>query len=184
MTASSLTDARVAIVFGSDTGNTEDVAEKIHDRLGKLGISSDIVCVTDISPAAIKDYDLAILGIPTWDFGGIQIDWEDLSDELESLDLSGTTVALYGLGDQFGYADYFVDAMGWLQEYVSKAGARLIGAWPVKGYEFEASRALNDSKTHFCGLAIDEDQQFELTDERVSLWVKQIVAEFGGQAAA
>ena len=184
MTASSLTDARVAIVFGSDTGNTEDVAQKIQDALLLEDVNSDILCVTDINPSELAEYDLAILGIPTWDFGGIQIDWEDLSDELDTLDLSGTTVALYGLGDQFGYADYFVDAMGWLQEYVSKAGARLIGAWPVEGYEFEASRALNEQKTHFCGLAIDEDQQFELTDERVALWVQQIVAEFGGQAAA
>ena len=184
MTQALSSNARVAIVFGSDTGNTEDVAEKIHDNLMQLGVISEIVCVTDISPATLKDYDLAILGIPTWDFGGIQIDWEDLSDELDTLDLSGTTVALYGLGDQFGYADYFVDAMGWLQEYVSKAGARLIGAWPVEGYEFEASRALNEQKTHFCGLAIDEDQQFELTDERVANWVQQIVTEYGGQAAA
>jgi flavodoxin len=38
--------------------------------------------------------------------------------------------------------------------------------------------AFNENKTEFCGLAIDEDQQFELTDSRVQAWVKQIVAEY------
>jgi flavodoxin len=82
------------------------------------------------------------------------------------------------LGDQRGYGDYFVDAMGWLYERVLATGAQVIGHWPAEGYKVAASLALNESKTEFCGLAIDEDQQFELTDRRVATWVNQIVSEY------
>ena len=70
-----------------------------------------------------------------------------------------------------GYADYFLDAMGWLHERVLKAGATIIGEWSTEGYDFEASLAANDDKTYFCGLGIDEDQQIELSDERINNWV-------------
>ncbi|MEC8444175.1 MAG: flavodoxin [Pseudomonadota bacterium] len=181
---SALTQARVGIIFGTDTGNTEDVAEKISEALNEAGIVAEMLNITDASVEEIEGFDLAIMGIPTWDFGGIQADWEDTADLLSQLNLQGKTCALYGLGDQFGYGDFFVDAMGWLKDYVVAAGAQLIGYWPTEGYEFEASRAVNEDKTLFCGLAVDEDQQFEQTDARVATWVAQIIEEFEAQEAA
>ena len=171
-------DLRVLVVFGTDTGNTELVAEKIRDALALRTIDAGLVNVTDLSIEQLGDATLAIMGIPTWDFGGIQMDWEDFGDTLEAINLSGKVVALYGLGDQFGYGDYFVDAMGWLAEKLDNTGARLVGAWPTEGYDFVASRALNSTGSRFCGLAIDEDQQFTLTDERVSRWVDQVLNEY------
>ncbi|MEC8104273.1 MAG: flavodoxin [Pseudomonadota bacterium] len=179
---SSLSEASVGIIFGTDTGNTEDVAEKISEQLEEAGIVAELINITDATPEQMQGFDLTIMGIPTWDFGGIQADWEDVEEMIQALDMGGKLVALYGLGDQFGYGDYFVDAMGWLQEHLEKAGARFIGYTSTEGYEFEASRAANEDKTQFCGLAIDEDQQFELTDGRISTWVKQVIAEYEAQA--
>jgi flavodoxin I/flavodoxin II len=181
---SSLGQASVGIIYGTDTGNTEEVGEKISQLLTDAGVVAEMLNVTDVSADDLERFDLAIMGIPTWDFGGIQADWEDIADTLSNLNLSGKVVALYGLGDQFGYGDFFLDAMGWLKEYVEKAGARLIGYWPTEGYEFEASRAVNEDNTLFCGLAIDEDQQFELSDSRIETWVAQIISEYDALAAA
>lgn len=172
------------IIFGIDTGNTEEIGEKIQTELGARGIAADMLNVTEAGSDDFEQHDLVILGIPTWDFGGIQQDWEEFEAELLSADLSRTVVALYGLGDQFGYGDFFLDAMGWLHERIVKLGARVIGFWPTEGYDFEASLALNEDKTQFCGLAIDEDQQFEKTDQRVKAWVDQIVTEFSLNSAA
>ena len=47
-------------------------------------------------------------------------------------------VLAIGLGDQFGYPEWFVDAMGMLHDKVVKQGAEIIGKWPVEGYEFES----------------------------------------------
>ena len=172
--------AAIGLFFGSDEGNTEAVAYRIQQRLGEEFV--DVMDIADVTQLEFADYDRIVLGIPTWDFGQIQSDWEEFWDDVSEIDFTGKTVALFGLGDQFGYGDYFVDAMGWLQEHLEKVGARFIGYTSTEGYEFEASRAANEDKTQFCGLAIDEDQQFELTDGRISTWVKQVIAEYEAQA--
>ena len=169
--------ANIALVFGTDTGNTQEVGEKIANALRGYGYSVDMMNVNEVTSVVLQQYRFLVMGIPTWDFGGIQEDWEDFEADLQVADLSEAVVALYGLGDQRGYGDYFVDAMGWLYEQV-------IGHWPADGYSVAASLALNEDKTEFCGLAIDEDQQFELTDGRVATWVSQIIGEYENCALA
>lgn len=181
---SSLSAIKAAIVFGTDTGNTEEVGEKIKTLFDGKGVEIDMLNVTEASATVMEMYDFLILGIPTWDFGGIQQDWEDFEEELLTADLSSKVVALYGLGDQFGYSDYFLDAMGWLYERVLKTEGKVIGFWSTEGYEFDASLAVNDDKTMFCGLGIDEDQQFELSDQRIEAWVEQLEREFSELLAA
>jgi flavodoxin I/flavodoxin II len=168
----------ILLVFGTDTGNTEEVAEKIQEQFSESGHVVEIIDVSDCSAGRISEAEACIFGIPTWDFGGIQGDWEDFKEELEAAELSGKKVALYGLGDQFGYGDFFIDAVGWLYEIIQPMGADIKGYWPVNGYEFTESRALSPCRTYFYGLAVDEDQQFEQSDERINAWVQQILVEF------
>jgi flavodoxin len=103
---------------------------------------------------------------------------------LEAAELGGKKIALYGLGDQFGYGDFFIDAVGWLHEIIEPMQADIKGYWPVVGYDFTDSRAFSPCKTYFYGLAIDEDQQFEQSDERINAWVQQLFAEFELEEAA
>ena len=167
----------IGLIFGTDTGNTEEMGDKISAVLAEHGHPVEMINVTEASPAAIEVFDFIIMGIPTWDFGGIQEDWENFEEQLAATTLSSKVVALYGLGDQLGYGDYFVDAMGWLNERVRNVGATVIGEWSTQGYDFEASLAANKEKTHFCGLAIDDDQQFDLTDQRINEWVQLLIQE-------
>ena len=46
----------------------------------------------------MEQYDVLILGIPTWDFGEIQEDWEAIWDQLDTLNLDGKIIAMYGMG--------------------------------------------------------------------------------------
>lgn len=180
-----LHEASIGIIFGTDTGNTEDMAEKMSDELQAMGCSAaQLVNVVDVTPEWFAALDFIIMGIPTWDFGGIQEDWENYEDVIQLLPLSDKVVALYGMGDQLGYGDYFVDALGWLHERIVPTGARIIGRWSTEGYDFEASLACNADKTEFCGLAIDDDQQFDLTDERIQQWIAQLQTEYGQLVAA
>ena len=93
--------------------------------------------------------------------------------DLEALDFTDKLVAIYGLGDQEDYAEYFCDAMEPLRDIVESKGAIVVGNWPTAGYEFEASKALIDENT-FIGLCVDEDRQSELTEERVEKWLAQL----------
>ena len=56
-------------------------------------------------------------------------------------------------------------------------GCDLIGYWPNKGYEFIASKALTEDKGFFVGLSLDDENQYDLTDERINNWCNQLIAE-------
>jgi flavodoxin I len=96
---------------------------------------------------------------------------------LQDVDFTGKTVALYGLGDQEKYADNFVDALGILYDFVTARGARVVGAWPTDGYDFMASKAERDGE--FVGLVLDQDNQKQLSDDRLETWLRLIAGEFG-----
>lgn len=167
---------KIGLFFGSDEGNTESVAYRIQSQFPEGQV--DVYDIADVTQLEFTEYDYLILGIPTWDFGQIQSDWEEFWDDLGDIDFSGKTVALYGLGDQFGYGDYFLDAMGMLHDVVLEKGASVVGYWSTEGYEFDASKAWLEEEGLFVGLALDEDQQEELSDERIERWCAQIKSEF------
>lgn len=169
--------AQIGLFFGSDEGNTETVAYRIQQRLGADVV--DVYDVADVTQLEFGEYAQIILGISTWDFGQIQSDWEEFWGDLEQVSFAGKTVALFGLGDQFGYGDFFLDAMGMLHDVVVRNGARIVGHWPTAGYEFDASKAQVPGEDLFVGLALDEDQQAELTRERLDRWCAQIHQAFG-----
>ena len=127
----------------------------------------------------MADYDLLLLGISTWDFGEIQEDWNEIWDDLATTPVKGKVVALFGLGDQEGYGEWFLDAMGLLHDELKTVGAEFVGYWPNDdSYEFEASKALTEDQSQFVGLALDEDSQYELSDDRIAAWVEQVLVEY------
>lgn len=171
--------AKIGLFYGSDTGCTEEVANKIQELLGE-----DLVETIDVFDASTDDfsnYDQLILGLSTWYDGQLQSDWESFFDDFKEIDFTGKTVALYGLGDQVGYAHNFTDGVGIIGKVVLENGGKVIGNWPTDGFEHETSinEEACDRDGYFLGLALDEDNQPELTEERIEKWVEQIRGEFG-----
>ena len=167
---------KIGLFYGSTTFYTEMAAEKIRAIIGEDLV--DIFNVKDTPLSLMNDYDLLVLGISTWDFGEIQEDWSAVWEHIDGVSLKDKHVALFGLGDQEGYGEWFLDAMGLLHDELKKTGAQFIGYWKNEGYEFEASKGLVEGDdSQFVGLCIDEDRQPELTDERVENWVKQVYEE-------
>jgi flavodoxin II len=170
---------KIGLFFGSTTCYTEMVSEKIRDIIG-----GDIVDLHNIkdSPLSLMDnYDFLILGISTWDFGELQEDWAGVWQDIDGIQLKNKCVALFGLGDQEGYGEWFLDAMGLLHQQLLPSQPNFIGYWPNQGYEFQASKALINNDTLFVGLALDEDSQYEKTDERIATWCEQILTQYADQ---
>lgn len=158
----------IAIYYGSSTGNTREVAQKIADALG-----ADIYDLGSDDFSGIDRYDTLIFGTSTWGEGDLQDDWEENWESFQNLDLSGKTVALFGLGDQDSYEDYFVDAMGTIYEQVLKNGTKkVVGFTSTSGYDFSESKAAIEES--FVGLVIDEDNQSRLSDERIAAWCESV----------
>ena len=170
--------AKVGLFYGTQTGNTQDIAETIQEELGGDGVVDLYDMAEDPEVSDFEKYDCIIVGCPTWDIGGLQPDWEAFYEgDLENIDFNGKKVAYFGPGDQQGYADNFQDAIGIIEEKITELGGTTVGQWPTDGYEHNESKAVKNGK--FVGLAIDEDNQAELTEERVKTWVAQIKQEFG-----
>lgn len=177
---------RIGLFYGSTTCYTEIAAEKIRDYFtGIDGVELTLHDVAKDSVELMKDYPVLILGIPTWDYGELQEDWEDVWGKLAALDLNHKRVALYGCGDQLGYPEWFQDALGYLHDLVVEQGAKICGHWPAEGYDFTSSMALTADHSHFVGLALDEENEFELSEQRIQNWCEQLLGEFfDGQAKA
>ncbi|CAK2103929.1 flavodoxin FldB [Vibrio sp. 10N.261.46.E12] len=168
---------KIGLFYGSTTCYTEMAAEKIRGIIGEDLV--DIHNVKETPLSLMADYDLLLLGISTWDFGEIQEDWNELWEDIATTPMKGKVVALFGLGDQEGYGEWFLDAMGLLHDELKTAGAEFVGFWPNDdSYEFEASKALTEDQSQFVGLALDEDSQYELSDERIASWVEQVLVEY------
>ena len=166
---------KIALFYGTQTGYTQTADEMIQKEFG----GDSVVTLSDISKVELTDfegYNYIIIGCPTWNVGELQSDWEDFYDQLDNIDFSGKKVAYFGEGDQVGYPDTFQDAMGILEEKVSELGGETVGYWSTDGYEFTDSKAVRDGK--FVGLALDEDNQSQLTNERIKAWVFQLQQEF------
>ncbi|MEA1064036.1 flavodoxin FldB [Erwinia sp. HR93] len=166
---------KIGLFYGSSTCYTEMAAEKIRDIIGSQHIT--LHNLKDVAPALMEQYDALILGIPTWDFGELQEDWETVWPQLDALDLKGKPVALYGMGDQLGYGEWFLDALGMLHEKLTPSGAHFIGYWPTSGYEFSSQKPLIADGTQFVGLALDETNQYDLSEKRIQRWCEQIMRE-------
>ena len=165
----------IAIFYGSSTGNTLDAAEKIKGELGDF--VSHMADVVDSEPADLENYDILLLGVSTWNIGEMQEDWDTFIPNMSDLNLSGKKVAFFAMGDQAGYPDNFLDAMGQLWKVVKELGEpELVGVWPTEGYEFDASEGLFD-ESHFFGLGLDEENQSEMHDERISTWLVKVLTD-------
>ena len=171
--------AKVGIFFGTDTGNTRRIAKDISANLTSA-IAAKPVNIRNSSVDDLMKFDTLILGSPTYgegqlpglSTGNATESWEEFLPKLDGQDFSGKKVAIYGLGNQKGYPGEFVDAMFYLYERFKQCGATIIGAWETEGYKFQSSKAVIDNR--FVGLALDQENQKDLTPERLETWLKML----------
>ena len=169
---------KVGIFFGTDTGNTRRIAKDISKILGT--VADKPVNVRNASVTDMQAYDVLILGTPTYgegqlpglSTGNATESWEEFLPKLAGQDFSGKKVAIYGLGNQKSYPNEFIDAVFYVYEQFKDCGATLIGAWDIEGYHFKASKAVVDGR--FVGLALDQENQKDLTPERLNTWLEML----------
>ncbi len=169
--------AKIGLFYGSSTGNTEYVAYEIKSEFDKRDASLvEVFNIGSTTPEQMLQFNYLILGIPTWNTGQLQDDWEVFLPKLAGHDMTGKKVAIFGLGDQNGYGFNFLDAVGTLSDVLFDLNAEVYGLWPTESYQFNESLA--QIENHFLGLGVDQEGQSQITPKRIEQWVKQIVREF------
>ncbi len=170
---------KIALIYWPEGGNVEAVADKIVSHFEGF----------EIVKASLNMLDRDILlGCSKWIVGGSTVGshiWQDATDSnkwnmffkvLDEIDMEGKTVAFFGLGDHILYPNHFVDGLGTLQDEFEKRNARIVGQWKTEGYKFTDSEGVENDM--FFGLALDMDNEEELTDKRIVEWLKIVKPEF------
>lgn len=168
---------KIGLIYGSNEGHTTGVCETLKGMYDI--IAPNIVEMVDIGTVKNKEqiekYDYLIWSCPTWNIGELQDDWATYFPEIDNLDLSGKKLALFGLGDQFGYSSSFVDAIGILGKKAEEKGAEIVGYYPRGEFQFEGSAGLMPDGKTLMGLPIDEDNEPEKTEARLVEWIVNYV---------
>merc|ERR1711971_502113 len=163
------------LYFSTSTGNTETVGGYIAEETGL-----ELTDIGDADDDDIAGHDSLIVGAPTWNTGAdeqrSETSWDDwLYDNLPNIDVSGKKVAIFGVGDQQSYNDNYCDAAGELYDLFTAGGATVYGMTSTDGYEHSESKAEVDGQ--FVGLMCDEDNQYDMSEERAKAWVAQLKEE-------
>ena len=99
-----------------------------------------------------------------WRYDGVKV--------LKESDLKEKTIALFGCGDAESYCDTFCDGMGIIYEDIKDSGCTIVGKVSAKDYSFSSSIAVIDGM--FVGLALDDINESDKTEERIDAWVSDI----------
>ena len=170
---------KIVLLFWGKGGNVERISRKVYEKFDPEII--DIFDVVSFDINDLKDYDLMILGHSTvgaedWMDAKADNEWNNFFRKLENIEKPEITAASFCLGDQVLYPDHFVDSLGIYKEEMDKTGIPIIGKWSTEGYRFTNSDG--EEKGTFYGLALDVDNEPELSEQRIEKWTKEIVAQF------
>ncbi|MFA5418450.1 MAG: flavodoxin domain-containing protein [Bacteroidales bacterium] len=166
---------KIALLYWGIGGNVEKASRKVYSMFDPEII--DMFDVVNFDMSTLNNYKLLILGGSTigaenWIDAKADNEWNRFFRKLEKQGPLNFTVAFFGLGDQILYPDHFVDGLGVFQEEMDGLNVKVIGQWPVDGYKFTDSDGYKDN--HFYGLALDIDNEPELTNQRIKAWTDLI----------
>ena len=118
---------KALIIFGSTTGNTEEMAEMVGKGLDGAGLETELKNVQD---AVVEDltgeHDLLLLGCPAYgdDTIELQEDFEEFYGQLDGVKLNGKPFAVFAPGDS-SY-EYFCGSVDMLEEKMAELGGKLV----------------------------------------------------------
>jgi len=175
--------SKIVLLYAPKGGSVETAAQRLERLYDDSDL--DVIEISNFDVKNLVSYKNFILGCSTvgaenWEDADSNNEWDQFFHEIEEqkISLEGKKVAIFGLGNQVLYPDHFVDAMMLLKNEAEKHGAEIVGYWPTKGYDFTDSDAVEGDK--FVGLALDEDNEDELSDQRIEEWLSIIKPEIKG----
>lgn len=113
--------ALAKIVYASMTGNTEEIADIVANKLTELGHTVELEECTSVDASDFEDADIAVVATYTYGDGDLPDEIVDFYEDLQDLDLAGKVFGVVGSGDTF--YDYFCKAVDDFEAAFEKSGA-------------------------------------------------------------
>ena len=114
----------VLILGGTQTGNSELVADALADRLGDLGFAAHVLDMAEAVPEGLADYRQLVVVLCTWANGTYPDNAVEYIESLEAVqpDLAHVQFGIVGLGDR-DYEPYYQTAALHLEGLLTEYGA-------------------------------------------------------------
>ncbi|MCC8123187.1 MAG: flavodoxin [Oscillospiraceae bacterium] len=131
---------KMSIIYWSQTGNTQAMADAIADGARKAGAEVNLLAVDAAKAGDAKDCDLLALGCPS--MGAEQLEESEFEPYFQSIEgeLAGKKVALFG---SYGWGDG-----QWMREWCDRAGAA--GASVYRGEGLILNETPDDAGLEAC----------------------------------
>jgi flavodoxin short chain len=127
--------AKALIVYGSTTGNTEEMARMVTDQLDKAGMETQLKDVTDTTPQNLsEDHDLVLLGCAAYGYDEIELqeDFSEFYDQLTDVELKGKKFAVFAPGDS-SY-EHFCGSVDLLENKMTElGGSKVVDGLKIDG---------------------------------------------------
>ena len=167
---------RAAVIYISKGGTTRQTAVRIASAFPG---EAEVFTLPEFQMnQSVEEFDWLILGSPTYGLGELDFRWKKFLRELDYriLKKQKIQVALFVMGDARKHGKTFAGSLCDFHAAFEKSGVETRGKWPAEEYEFEHSRAVGDDGK-FPGLVIDEINEAEKTESRISEWVSRLFQE-------
>lgn len=119
----------VAIFYGSASGNTQIVCEKVANQLEKEGLNVRLFTAKSAKKQDwldMKHDQAVILASPTYEHGLLEWHIGHFLKQFSDVDFAGRRVAVIGLGDAKYDDDYHLESVRLLVEFVKNHGGQLV----------------------------------------------------------
>ncbi|MVX58218.1 flavodoxin [Streptococcus danieliae] len=116
--------ALAKIVYASMTGNTEEIADIVADKLRDLGVDVAIDECTMVEAEGFLEADVAIVASYTYGDGELPDEIVDFYEDLKDVNLEGKYYGVVGSGDTF--YDEFCKAVDDFDQVFAEIGAEKI----------------------------------------------------------
>lgn len=115
---------KAIVIFGSTTGNTEEIANYVSAGLREAGHEVTQKNVVEATPQELTEYDIVVLGSSTWNEGQLQDDFIPFHEQMTDIDLSDKKAAAFGCGETI-YGEYYCLAVDMLEKKLKELGAEI-----------------------------------------------------------
>jgi len=172
--------SKTALFYSPVGGNVNRVANRLGEMIGNDKV--DIIPVKEAESEDFYKYNKIILvgstvGVDHWDNEIVVDEWPEFFTKISEISFKEKRIAIVGLGNSVLYPEHFADGMAVLYERIIQQNGEIVGFVDAKDYDFTESEAVND-EGFFCGLPIDEDNEAELTTERLEKWISILKPDF------
>lgn len=120
---------KALILFGSTTGNTEDMAGMIKRALEASGLETELKDVASAVPGDLNaTYDLLMVGCPAYGDDAIELqeDFQEYYEQIDGVSLNGKKYAVFAPGDS-SYT-FFCGSVDMLEDKLEDLGGQRIAA--------------------------------------------------------